>query len=176
MDIHAIFLPVLSTLSIVFLLVFILCLVLFIEKRNAIEVVSHYDSLLKAKLNRRELNSITILEPDPYNRVAYILKLIPYTPFLPCAGILKHLKNSLQQSDNFVKKCNANDRYIIEASVDDILAQRDACITFYFMAEMLTCNSRKYRSRIKAWGKDTGYVKKYFIDLIPNLVQIRDRN
>jgi len=176
MEIDAKLLTILSMLSGVFVPLFILCVFLCFEKRKAIEVVSHYDTLLKAKISQRELNWIAILEPDSHNRIAYILKLIPYAPFLPCAGILKHLKNALKQSESFVSKCNEIDNYIFEANVHEVLAQRDACIKFYFMAEMLTCNPLKYRKRFKAWEQDTKYVKKYFTNLIPDLVQIRHSN
>lgn len=129
------------------------------KKRNAIKVISHYDNLLKEKLSQRKLVRVIILEPDVKGKIKYTLKLIPYAPILPFAGVLKHLKNSLEISDTFVIKCNENNGYIYEAGVQDILEQRDACITFYFMAEMLTCNPLKYRKIIKDWEQDSNYVK-----------------
>jgi hypothetical protein len=166
MEIDAKVLAILSVLSSVFFPLFILCVLLCFEKRKAIEVVSHYDTLLGAKISQRELNQIAILEPDSLGMISSILKLIHYVPFLPCAGVLKHLKDSLKKSKRFVDKCNETDNYVFEANVGEILAQRDACITFYFMAEMLTCNSLKYRKRFKAWEQDSSYVKKYFTNLL----------
>jgi hypothetical protein len=151
MEINAMLLSLFYILSGVFVTLFILYVFLCFEKRNTIEVVSYYDTLLKAKINQSELSRISILELDSHNRIAYILKLIHYSPFLPCAGELKHLKNSLNKSKSFINKCNETDSYIFEANVHEILAQRDACITFYFMAEMLTCSSLTYRKRSKAW-------------------------
>lgn len=176
MEIDAKLLAVLSTLSGVLIPLLVLYVCLYFEKRNAIAVVSYYDDLLKAKLNQRALNRVTILEPDLHNKINYVLKFIPYAPFLPFSSVLKHLKNALERSENFVKKCNENDNYIFEAGVDEILAQRDACINFYFMAEMLTCNPLLYRKRFKEWEQDSSYVKKYFTNLIPNLVQIGRSN
>ena len=176
MEIDAKLLTVLTTFFGIFIPLFALYVFLYFEKRNAINVISHYDNLLKEKLSQRTLDQVTILEPDAHGKIKYTLKFIPYAPILPFAGVLKHLKNALKLSEGFVSKCNENNGYIFEASVQDILDQRDACITFYFMAEMLTCNPFKYRKRYKEWEQDSNYVKRYFTGLIPSLVKIRHGN
>ena len=167
---------IISTLSGISIPLFTLYICLYFAKKNTIKVVSHYDNLLKLKLREQQPNSFVVLELDPSNRIKYTLKLIPYTPYLPFSNVLKHLKNALERSEDFVKKCNDNDCYIFESDANEILAQRDACMKFYFMVEMLTCDSIKYRKRLKEWGQDSSYVRNYFTKLIPDMVQIRRCN
>jgi hypothetical protein len=164
---------IISTLSGIFIPLFTLYIYLYSEKNNAVKVISYYDNLLKLKLRSQQPNNVVIMELDPSNRIKYTLKLIPYAPYLPFSNVLKHLKSALERSEGFVKKCNDNYHYIFKSDVDEILAQRDACIQFYFMAEMLTCNSLKYRKRLKEWEHNSSYVRNHFINLIPNIVQIR---
>jgi hypothetical protein len=146
---------------------------LYYEKQNAVEVVSYYNNLVKLRARGNELRSVTIMELDPLNRIKYILKFIKYIPFLPFANIMKHLITSLEKSEAFVKKCNENDDYIFEASVQDIFSQRDACLQFYFMAEMLTCNSMEFRVKHKKWSEEPSYYWDYWKNIIPDLIVIK---
>lgn len=151
----------------------ILYVCLYYEKRNAVKVVSYYNNLLKLRSRDKKFDSVIIMELDPINRIKYILKFIKYIPFLPFSNIMKHLITSLEKSEAFVKKCNENDNFIFEASVQDLLSQRDACLQFYFMAEMLTCNSIKFRIHNKKWGEGSSYYWEYWENIIPDLIRVK---
>ncbi|CAK3843908.1 hypothetical protein [Vibrio crassostreae] len=151
----------------------ILYISLYYEKRNAEKVISYYNHLLKTRLRGEELSSVIIMELDPVNRIKFTLSVIKYIPFLPFANLMKHLKTSLEKSEVFVKKCNENDGFIYETSAQDLISQRAACLQFYFMAELLTCNSIRYRIIYKKWSEDSSYYWEYWTKKIPDLVIVK---